>query len=183
MNADDPWRKDMAELARMVPAPAERDLPAGRQRSLQPVNQLLNIFLRERLEQSPSQRRQSAHDLRLAFPEHLRSARSAFEIKPGANSGRAAGHIPLALIHRVTRPVCLEKSHLYLRVPSNMRYPHAKAHGEMLLVIFLHALKIRKQWAEALRVRQKLEDFLRFFADCEAAAKADVHLPLFPPQG
>jgi len=34
MNADDPRRKDMAELARMVPAPAERELPAGRQRTL-----------------------------------------------------------------------------------------------------------------------------------------------------
>ena len=34
MNADDPRRKDMAELARMVPAPAERQLPAGRQRTL-----------------------------------------------------------------------------------------------------------------------------------------------------
>ena len=30
MNANDPRRKDMAELARLLPAPAERDLPAGR---------------------------------------------------------------------------------------------------------------------------------------------------------
>ncbi len=34
MNADDPRRKDMAELARLLPAPAERDLPAGRQHTL-----------------------------------------------------------------------------------------------------------------------------------------------------
>jgi hypothetical protein len=34
MNADDPRRRDMAELARLLPAPAERDLPAGRQHTL-----------------------------------------------------------------------------------------------------------------------------------------------------
>ncbi|HEV3293820.1 MAG TPA: hypothetical protein VG123_32985, partial [Streptosporangiaceae bacterium] len=34
MNADDPRRKDMAELARLLPARAERDLPAGRQHTL-----------------------------------------------------------------------------------------------------------------------------------------------------
>src|SRR5258707_15126872 len=34
MNADDPRRKDVAELARLLPAPAERDLPAGRQHTL-----------------------------------------------------------------------------------------------------------------------------------------------------
>jgi len=34
MNADDPRRGDVAELARQLPAPAERDLPAGRQHTL-----------------------------------------------------------------------------------------------------------------------------------------------------
>jgi len=34
MNADDPRRGDVAELARLLPAPAERDLPAGRQHTL-----------------------------------------------------------------------------------------------------------------------------------------------------
>jgi len=34
MNADDPRRGDVAELARLLPAPAERDLPAGRQHAL-----------------------------------------------------------------------------------------------------------------------------------------------------
>jgi hypothetical protein len=34
MTADDPGRRDMAELARLLPAPAERDLPAGRQHTL-----------------------------------------------------------------------------------------------------------------------------------------------------
>jgi hypothetical protein len=34
MNADDPRGKDMAELARLLPAPAERDFPAGRQHTL-----------------------------------------------------------------------------------------------------------------------------------------------------
>jgi hypothetical protein len=34
MNAEDPRRRDMAELARLLPAPAERDLPAGRQHTL-----------------------------------------------------------------------------------------------------------------------------------------------------
>lgn len=31
MNADDFRRSDVTELARLLPAPAERDLPAGRQ--------------------------------------------------------------------------------------------------------------------------------------------------------
>jgi hypothetical protein len=34
MNADGTRRRDMAELARLLPAPAERDLPAGRQQAL-----------------------------------------------------------------------------------------------------------------------------------------------------
>ena len=34
MNADDPRRGDVAELARLLPAPAERELPAGRQHTL-----------------------------------------------------------------------------------------------------------------------------------------------------
>jgi hypothetical protein len=34
MNADDPRRRDIAELARLAPAPAERDLPAGHQHTL-----------------------------------------------------------------------------------------------------------------------------------------------------
>jgi hypothetical protein len=34
MNADDPRRTDMAELAQLLPVPAERDLPAGRQHTL-----------------------------------------------------------------------------------------------------------------------------------------------------
>jgi hypothetical protein len=34
MNADDPRRRDVAELARLLPAPAERELPAGRQHTL-----------------------------------------------------------------------------------------------------------------------------------------------------
>ena len=34
MNADDPRRGDAAELARLLPAPAERELPAGRQHTL-----------------------------------------------------------------------------------------------------------------------------------------------------
>jgi hypothetical protein len=34
MNADDAGRRDLAELARLVPAPAERELPDGRQRTL-----------------------------------------------------------------------------------------------------------------------------------------------------
>jgi hypothetical protein len=34
MNADDPRRGDVAELARLLPAPAERDLPPGRQHAL-----------------------------------------------------------------------------------------------------------------------------------------------------
>jgi hypothetical protein len=34
MNADDPRRGDVAELARLLPAPTERDLPPGRQQAL-----------------------------------------------------------------------------------------------------------------------------------------------------
>jgi hypothetical protein len=34
MNADDARRRDVAELARLLPAPAERELPEGRQRTL-----------------------------------------------------------------------------------------------------------------------------------------------------
>src|SRR5689334_3823415 len=34
MNADDPRGRDMAELARLLPVPAERELPAGRQHTL-----------------------------------------------------------------------------------------------------------------------------------------------------
>ena len=34
MNADDPRRTEVAELARLLPAPPERDLPAGRQQAL-----------------------------------------------------------------------------------------------------------------------------------------------------
>jgi hypothetical protein len=34
MNADDPRGRDLAELARLLPAPAERGLPAGRQHTL-----------------------------------------------------------------------------------------------------------------------------------------------------
>jgi len=34
MNADDPRRGDVAELAWLLPAPAERELPAGRQHTL-----------------------------------------------------------------------------------------------------------------------------------------------------
>jgi hypothetical protein len=34
MNADDPRRRDMAELAQLLPAPAEREFPAGRQHTL-----------------------------------------------------------------------------------------------------------------------------------------------------
>ncbi len=34
MNADDPRRTDVAELARLLQAPPERDLPAGRQQAL-----------------------------------------------------------------------------------------------------------------------------------------------------
>jgi hypothetical protein len=34
MNADDPRGRDMAELARLLPIPAERELPAGRQHTL-----------------------------------------------------------------------------------------------------------------------------------------------------
>jgi hypothetical protein len=34
MNADDPRRGDVAELARLLPAPAEREVPAGRQHTL-----------------------------------------------------------------------------------------------------------------------------------------------------
>jgi len=34
MNADDPRRGEIAELARLVPVPAGRELPAGRQQTL-----------------------------------------------------------------------------------------------------------------------------------------------------
>jgi len=89
MNADDPRRKDMAELARLLPPPAERDLPAGRQHTLKE-----HLMSELRLAGSPPagspatrRRRKPAIIIAAATAAALAAAATALALLPANTSG------------------------------------------------------------------------------------------------
>src|SRR5216683_2923268 len=150
------------------------------QRFLQAINQFLHVLLGERLKHSAGQRSNPANDMRLSKPNDLGlSARRGLQIKPRAQARRAAGHLSSAFINGTTRSLHLHERHLDGRRSANVRNAYAELHQKIPGVENFHALIIRQQRAEAVRVHEKIVNFLRRFLDREVAVELDLHrLPL-----
>ncbi len=89
MNSDDPRRRDMAELARLLPAPAERDLPAGRQRALKEhlMTELRPVGSPPAGRPAPRRRRKPAIIIAAAGAAAVAAAATALTLLPANTSG------------------------------------------------------------------------------------------------
>src|SRR6266446_2698281 len=143
---------------------------------LQTINQFLHVLLGKRLEHSAGQRSNPANYIRLSEPDDLgRAARRRLQVKSRAQARRAAGHFSPAFINSAIGALRLHQRHLHGGSSANVRNPHAELHQKILVVEYFHALIIRQQRTEALRVHEKVVNLLRRFLNGEVAVELDLH--------
>src|SRR5216684_178608 len=151
------------------------------QRFLQAINQFLHVLLGKRLKHPAGQRSNPADNIRLPEPNNLGlSARRGLQVKPRAQARRAAGHFSSAFINGTTRALHLHERHLDGRRSANVRNAYAELHQKIPGVENFHALIIRQQRAKAVRVHEKVVNFLRRFLDREVAVELDLHRLALP---
>ena len=97
MNADGTRGRDMAELARLLPAPAERDLPAGRQRALKEhlMSELRLAGSPPAGRPAPRRRRKPTIIIAAAGAAALAAAATALTLLPGNTSGSSPAAVRL----------------------------------------------------------------------------------------
>src|SRR5258706_388517 len=103
MNADDPRSTEMAEVAQLVPAPAERELPAGRQHTLKEhLMSELRLATSPPAGRPPPRRRKPA--IALAAPgAPALAAALVLTLLPRNTPGSSPAPDPHALLHLIGR--------------------------------------------------------------------------------
>src|SRR5204863_1346198 len=106
---------------------------------------------------------------------HARAVAFGLEIEARFDLHATAGHASLPAVSRAHRPLHLLARHFYLCRAANVRNANLDLDREMVRVLHAHALKIGKQWAEALRVREEIKDLFRLALYREITGEGDGH--------
>src|SRR5437868_14254698 len=102
---------------------------------------------------------------------HARAVAFGLEIEARFDLHATAGHASLPAVTGAHWTLHLLARHLHFCRAANVRNANLDLDSEMVRVLHAHALKIGKQWAEALRVGEEIKDLFRLALNCEIAGK------------
>src|SRR5581483_9252587 len=183
------WRGSVVGLRRGLPLAARfakeaflgmaglrrRRRRAGIQRRLQRINQLLEVFPGEGLEQAAGHGDDAPEDLRITLPGDLRTTVGWREFEAGGERDVAAGHSALSFILRAARALGGGQFHLHVGDAADVRDADVDPDREVSSVMHRHGLEVGHQGTELLRVGEELVDALGRALDLEAATEAERH--------